>query len=194
MSEDRAGGVAPREEQTPMIDSWTAAVSITPVSPDSVERFIVFGVNVCVRFPEAFVAAYEMIKAGKSVVEASATQVLWPIAVWDCYRAARSVFSALVENMIPLNYVTAVILSRHKEGTDAATLEKEVNEFLDDPGTMTFGWHLSMTPDKVAQAGGGRYDGWFADVIPDLESKGFLTRNDTRLVPVQKNVEWKIVF
>jgi hypothetical protein len=116
---------------------------------------------------EPFIAAFETVEAGAEVAGAFATHVSWPMAVLKAYRAACSVFSALVERMTPLEYVTAVILSQHKEGIDEAALIAEVDRFLENPNTMTFGWHLGLTARMVEKARKDRYEGWLGDLLGD---------------------------
>jgi hypothetical protein len=173
---------------------WADAVEVKDAAPDTVAKKLVFGVNVCVKFPEAFVAAYETVEAGKLITEASVLHALWPLAIWKAYSAARSVFSALVERMSPLAYVTAAVLAQHgKSEVKQSELEAEVNEFLDAPNTREFGWHMGMTSGMVDAARGDRgAPDWFAGAIQDLETKKFLTRNGTKVKFSPKNVTWEM--
>jgi hypothetical protein len=195
MTENHSDGNELTAEQSRRLaQAWESAVEFTDIPPGSVERAFFRGVNVRVKFPAAFVAAYDMIMAGVAISAAIATHAAWPKAAVDSYRAACSVFAAMVETMEPLEYVTAVTLSRHKDGLSPAELEKEANTFLDDPKTKRFGWHLGMTDKLVEQAASDRYPGWLPSTLQRLESAGFLTRNGDFLIPREKNVEWKFGY
>jgi hypothetical protein len=177
-----------------LVKSWSNAVERTKVSPSSVEKATVLGVNICVKIPEVFAAAFDTVKAGGSVVAAIALPVVWPLAVWESYCAARSVFSALVEDMTPLGYVTVVVLATHKEGIEEEGLAKEVEAFVKDPDTGKFSWYLGMSGEKVYTAGRDIYPGWIHRKIDELDSKGFVDIVKGKLFPKSKNVEWKFGF
>jgi hypothetical protein len=187
--------MAEDEKQTELQHAWGASVEFTEIPPGSVERALFRGYNICVKFPEALIAAYHTVEAGVEVSAAVTTHLNWPSAILKCYRAALSVFSSLVESMKPLSYITAVVLSTHKEGIDEPRLRDEVNRFLDEPKTRTLSWHLGTSATTVDEARGDRGDpDWLSATVRDLDSKGFLTRNGDKLFPRQKNVEWKIGF
>lgn len=194
MTENGSDGNERAAEQRRLAQAWELAVEFTNIAPGSVERAFFRGINVRVKFPAAFVAAYDMIMAGVAISAAIATHVAWPKAAVDSYRAACSVFAAMVETMEPLEYVTAVILSQHTEGLSLPELERKVNTFLEDPRTKSFGWHLGMTDKLVQQAASDRYSGWPSSTLQRLESAGFLTRKGDLLIPQEKNVEWKFGF
>jgi hypothetical protein len=175
---------------------WADAVEVTDAAPSTVAKKLVFGVNVCVKFPEAFIAAYETIEAGKAITEASVLHVLWPLAIWKAYNAARSVFSALVEKMPPLNYVTAAVLSQHRNSeVEQLDLEAEVKTFINAPKTQKFGWHMGMTAEMLAAAEGDMRDpSWFKNAINYLDTRKFLTRSGTKVKFSPKNVTWEMGF
>jgi hypothetical protein len=66
--------------------------------------------------------------------------------------AVHSIFVALVENMAPIDYITAVILSQHPDGVEKAALKAEVETFLKDPKAANFAWYLGMSGKKVERA------------------------------------------
>jgi hypothetical protein len=178
--------------------AWVSAVERTEVSPSSVAKAQFLGCNVCVKIPEVFAAAVDTIKAGGSSFAAIAFPAAWPASVpfaaWESYCAARSVFSALVEKMAPLEYVTVAVLAPHVKGIEEADLANEVERFIRDRNTRTFSWHLGMSEQIVDDACGDIYPGWIARMVRDLESKGFLAIVDGKLFPKSKNVEWKFGF
>jgi hypothetical protein len=186
-------GIVPDQEQVKLTDAWNAAVRFTDVKTESVERALFRGVNIRVAFPEAFIAGYELVKAGAAIAAATAVHGLVPLAIWESYVAAHAVFGAMVEKMTPLEYVTAVILAQHKDGIEEATLADEVNAFLEDPNTRKFGWHVGMTEKRVEEARADRYEGWVTQTLKDLQGE-FLSKEGTLLRPKQKNVEYKIGF
>lgn len=194
MTDVRGVSIASEQKHTAHSEAWAAAAVFSDVGPGSVERALFLGVNVCVKFPEAFVAAYESVMAGMAIAEASTIHVSWPKAIWESYSAARSVFSALIEKMTPLEYVTAVVLSQHQQGVDETKLSQEVDHFLASPKTRAFGWYLGMTEKLVETASNDRYSGWLVPTLEDLESKGFLTRVGNSLRFKQKHVEWTIAI
>jgi hypothetical protein len=178
--------------------AWMDAIERTELEPDSVAKGQILGYNVCVKIPEIFAAAVDTVKAGGSVLAAIAIPAAWPatvpLAVWESYCAARSVFSALVENMEPLEYVTVAILATHPKGVEELYLAEEIEEFVKDPNTRTFSWHLGMSEQIVDEARSDIRPGWIARVVRELDSKKFLEIIEGRLFPKSKNVEWKFGF
>jgi hypothetical protein len=178
--------------------AWMAAVERSEVSPGSVEEAPFLGYNVCVKIPEVFAAGVDTVKAGGSVLAAIAFPAAWPatvpLAAWESYCAARSVFSALVEKMAPLEYITVVILATHKEGVEEAELANGVEAFVNEPNTQTFSWHLGMSEQTVDDARRDIFPGWIARMVRDLDSKGFVDIVEGKLFPKSKNVEWKFGF
>lgn len=181
-------------KQAELQRAWAAAVDVEDLQPGSVERALFKGWNIRVKFPEAFIAAYESIEAGMEVGAAITTHLNWPQAIVKSYNAAMSVLSALVESMEPLSYVTAAVLSRHKDGIEEAALRAEVDRFLDGESVGKFSWYLGTTASKMeeARADRGGDEKWIVATVRDLDKKQFLTRKDGKLYPRQKNVEWKI--
>jgi hypothetical protein len=178
--------------------AWMAAVQRSEVSPGSVEKATFLGYNICVKIPEVFAAAVDTVKAGGSVFAAIMFPAAWPatvpLAAWESYCAARSLFSALVEKMTPLEYVTVAILAKHKEGIEEEDLAKEVQAFVEDPNTLTFSWHLAMSAERVREAAGDIRQGWIQETDTELASKGFAKISDGIVYPISKNVEWKFGF
>jgi hypothetical protein len=191
MTDDCNAGMVPVDVQASLMDEWKRAVEFKELSPGSVERALLFGRNIRVNLPAALVAGYQTVMAGFSVAKAINSGDDWARAIWDAYRAAQSVFSALIEKIGALEYVTAVILSKSPQGMDEGELLEEVNKFLDDPKTKEFGWHLGMTGQIVEDARNARYEGWLVQIVAKLDSQGFLSRSGTKLQFQQKHVEWK---
>jgi hypothetical protein len=191
MTDNRDDGMVPRDGQASLREEWKQAVEFEDLHPESVGKAFFLGRNIRVKLPDAFIAGYRTVMAGFSIADAFGSGGDWPKATLEAYVAAQSVFSALVEKMKPLEYVTIVILSQYPQGVDEGMLAEEVEKFLDSPNTRTFGWHLGMTEKRVNEARDDRYGGWIAPILRDLESKGFLSASGTTLHFKQKNVEWK---
>lgn len=181
-------------KQAKLQQAWEAAVEVEELSPGSVERVLFKGWNIRVKFPEAFIAAYESFEAATAVGTAITTHLTWPQALVKTYNAAMSAFSALVEIMEPLSYVTAAVLAKHKDGIDEADLREAVDRFLDGKDADTLGWYLAATASKMEEArrdrGGDKK--WIVETLKDLDKKHFLERKNGKLYPRQKNVEWKV--
>jgi hypothetical protein len=198
MTEDQSTSRIEGEADDRLAKAWMAAVERTQVGPGSVERAKFLGYNVCIKIPEVFAAAVDTVKAGGSVLAAIAFPAAWPatvpLAVWESYCVARTVFSALVERMAPLEYVTVVILATHTKGIEEADLANEIEAFVKDPNTRTFSWHLGMSEEIVDDARGDIHTGWITRMVDELNSKGFVDIVGGKLFPKSKNVEWKFGF
>jgi hypothetical protein len=198
MSEDQRVSQTEAIAEDRLAKAWMAAVERTEVNPGSIEKATYFGYNICIKIPEVFVAAIETVKAGGAVLAAVAFPAAWPatvpLAAWESYCASRAVFSALVEKMEPLEYVTVVILATHKRGIEEAELAKEVEAFVNEPNTRKFSWHVGMTEQTVDEARSDISSGWIARIVRELDSKGFLDIVEGKLFPQSKNVEWKFGF
>ncbi len=98
--------------------------------------------------------------------------------------------------MSVLEYVTAIVLSRHKEAVESKTLEEEVDAFLDAPNTKDFGWCAGLSSAKVEDARDARRRDadWLAKALQGLETNRFLTRQASKVKYTPKNVEWKWGF
>ncbi|MDN3274251.1 hypothetical protein QWJ07_08355 [Frankia sp. RB7] len=181
-----------------LAEAWAVAFERTEESADTVARGQFLGFNVCVKIPEVFAAAVDTVKAGGSVFAAIVFPAAWPatipFVVWESYCAARSVFSALIERMEPLEYVTVAILATHEGGVDEDVLADEVEKFVKEPNTRKFSWHLGMTEERIDDAGGDIHEGWISHVVRELDRKGFVEIEDGKLFPKPKNMEWKIGF
>lgn len=198
MTEDESIGRIEAAADDRLAKAWIAAVDRTQVAPGTVARATFLGYNVCIKIPEVFAAAVDTVKAGGSVFAAIAFPAAWPaalpLAVWECYCAARTLFSALVERMAPLEYVTVVILATHTNGIEPSDLANEVEAFINDPNTRTFSWHLGMSEEIVDDGRRDIHTGWITRMVDELNSKGFVEIEGGKLLPKSKNVEWKFGF
>lgn len=198
MTEKENTGGIEAAANDPRAEAWIAAFERNEVDPSTVARAQFLGYNICIKIPEVFAAAVDAVKAGGSVFAAIALPGAWPatvpLAAWESYCATRSVFSALVEKMEPLEYITVAILATHRNGVAEDDLKSDVEAFVKDPNTRTFSWHLGMSEEIVDAA---RNDissgsGWITRIVNDhLLKKAFARMEDGKVYPVSKNVEWK---
>jgi hypothetical protein len=186
-------------QSTNLAEAWENAFERKNVGPGSIEKATFLGSNICIKIPEIFAAAFDTVKAGGSVFAAIVFPAAWPatvpVAAWESYCAARSLFSALVEKMTPLEYVTVVIVAKHKEGIKETDLAKEVEAFVKEPNTSKFSWHLGMSAERVSEAlADSNLPDWIYRTDTGLESKGFVKIDAGIVYPKSKNVEWKFGF
>jgi hypothetical protein len=168
------------QEKTQLRSLWGDAVQSVPKQPAaSTAQAFALGINFRLHLGHALKAAWETSKAvAKGIGAAHA-----PFAVWtwlevgaEAASAAQSVIESIVQRVLPLDYVTAVILSNHTTGVTPEDLELEVETFLKDPAAKDFAWYLGMRGEKVRQAKEivDSNHAWFEKSRERLKDLGFL--------------------
>jgi hypothetical protein len=153
---------------------WEEAVQMdTP--PPSAAKAPAGGVNLRLNLLKALKATRE--SAQVAIETAAAIHTPADFAAWikigvEAISAVRSIYSSLVQEMRPIDYVTYVILSKYPNGASKAELESAVVKFLSDPASQNFAWYLGMTDRLIQRAQEPtKFPGWF-DLALDKLSKG----------------------
>lgn len=177
---------------------WDNAVSVkNPSAVQTTQQALAVGVNFRINLVESFKAAWETAQAAvKGVAAAHA-----PFAVWawfevgaEAISAAHSIFSALVQRMQPIEYITAVILAQFRDGLTRDQLKNEVETFLKRPDVDRFAWYLGVNESKIRRAKEKTAAAsWFEDVEKKI-AEDFITDDGNKLFFKSKNFElgWKI--
>jgi hypothetical protein len=133
----------------------------------------------------------------KGITAAHAAPVawfLWAEAGAEGIAAVFAIFTALVQRMRPIDYVTAVVLAAHPDGIGEAQLRQEVEEFLNDTKAADFSWQLGMNESLARRAKEVATDpDWFPDSLKELDKAGFLDPQGAVLKFKSRNFEigWK---
>jgi hypothetical protein len=97
------------------------------------------------------------------------------IVGFQAIMAARAIMASICEAISPINYVTAVTLSRSDKGLRPEELKKQVEDFLTDPKSTHYAWHFGMTEEFAKLASESMKDPkWFDRALASLRENGFV--------------------
>jgi hypothetical protein len=185
----------PEETRQRLEQLWAqAAVVQEPPSELSTGQFLARGRNIRLNLLSAITAAFETAHAavaGAKVWVNPYDFMAWLEAAGESINAVRSVLEALVQQMQPIDYVTAVILSRRPEGMTPETLQNEVVAFLNGPRSDEYAWYLGMSKDRMRRAREViTSDDWFNRTESSLRNDGFIDEVGGKLLFHSQNFTW----
>lgn len=175
---------------------WDDAAQILP-PPPTASKAPAAGVNLRFNLMKALQATWETAELAIDLARVWHTPA--DVATWlkipvDVISAVRSIYSSLVQEMRPIDYVTYVILSKSPDGVTKAKLKEDVTKFLADPGSQQFAWYLGMKEkllDKAREP--TMLDGWFDLVLSTLHGREMIDLNGDVVMFRARNFEfgWK---
>ncbi|AXC09922.1 hypothetical protein ACPOL_0547 [Acidisarcina polymorpha] len=158
---------------------WREAQDQTISVSNTTPQALFEGVNFRFHLGHAMKAALETAKAVVSFGKAFHS----PFEIWswvecgaEAGAALMSVFESLVQRMSAIQYVTAVVLSEHiPAGIKPNALEAKVKDFLNDPKSHEYAWHLGMSKGRLSEAKEAIGDeDWFVLSLAKLRDLGFI--------------------
>jgi len=165
---------------------------------DKTEQALAFGRNFRINIAKALEAAYATTKVIMGAAPLSAghfAAVDWLGLGGEALHAVTSAFAALVESMLPLNYVACVILSGHPQGLTEDELRTEIVSFLENPKATKLPWYLWMSKSYIRDAKKAlKAEGWSSHLLSDLREGDWLIENGSLLKFKPRNFELGFKF
>lgn len=156
---------------------WTSAYTVEG-SADKTVQALALGRNFRINIAKALEAACASAKLFLEGVKAHAgllTTVDWIGLGPEVVHAITAAYGALVESMLPLDYVACVLLSGHPGGMTGKNLRLEVEEFLKKPKAKNLPWYLGLSARNVRAASEAtKQPDWFPRLLERLRKDDWL--------------------
>lgn len=157
---------------------WEKAAVPEAPPPDQIgAQALAFGVNFRINLREAFKAAWETAQVAvkfTAAIHVPFDPVIWLEVGAEFLSAAQTIFSSLVQRMLPIDYVACVVLA-NSQGMKEIDFQREVVGFLNGANLSDFSWYLGMNDDIVRRAkevlGNAN---WFTQVLTRLQQSDFV--------------------
>lgn len=174
---------------------WTDVAEVQELPPQTATaQFLARGRNIRLNLRSAITAALETahaVVAGTKVWVNPYDFTAWLEATGETVTAIQSILASLVQNMQPIDYVAAIVLSQQVAGLTPEELRTHILEFLNTPRLDEYGWYLGMSKDRFRRAHEVvQSDHWFDLSRSRLEKDGFIEEVGEKLVFRSKNITW----
>jgi hypothetical protein len=176
---------------------WAAAYTIQGPTDKTVQA-LALGRNFRINIAKALEAAYASAKVfleGVKIHAGLMTTVDWIGLGPEVIHAFTAAYGALVESMLPLDYVACVVLSGYPNGVTEKDLRQEVEKFLKNPKAKKLPWYLGMSERNIRSAADStKQADWFERLLDRLRKDDWLTVTGATLKFKSRNIELGIKF
>jgi len=156
------------------------------------------GVNIRINLAKALEAAAATAKAfleGAKAYAGDLSGTDWIGLGAEAIHAITATFGALVEAMLPLDYVACMLLSGHPQGITQQDLQKEIEAFLKNPKAKRLPWYLGVSKSRVGNAAdAARTKDWFPQLLERLRKDDWLIESGDRLQFRSRNFQLGLKF
>jgi hypothetical protein len=192
---DQASRQTQRLNQTQQL--WASAYNVEGRTDKTVQA-LALGRNFRINIAKALEAACASAKLFLEGVKAHAglmTTVDWIGLGPEVVHAITAAYGALVESMLPLDYIACVMLSGHPDGVPEKDLRVEVEKFLKNPKAKKLPWYLGISARTVrAAVDATKQADWFPRLLERLRKDDWLVNGDKILKFKSRNMELGIKF
>jgi hypothetical protein len=176
---------------------WTSAYTVEGRQDKTVQA-LALGRNFRINVAKAFEAACASAKLFLDGVKAHAglmTTADWIGVGPEVVHAITAAYGALIETMLPLDYVACVLLSGHPDGLGKEDLRLEVVTFLKNPKAKNLPWYLGMSSSSIRDAiDKTKQADWFERLLDRLRRDDWLIDDGKVLKFKTRNVELGFKF
>jgi hypothetical protein len=150
------------------------------------------GFNLRLNVLKALQATYETAKvAVKALAAAHVTfdPVTWLDIGIDALAAVQTIIASLVQTMLPIEYITYVMLAQTPTGITEEALRRSVEDFIRSPDLFRYSWHLGMTESMARRAWDViQQPKWLDTTLEKLTEFNMVDRKDDLLIYRSRNM------